>query len=65
MKYVLIWIVFGLSPGMPPTIAHKAFDSSVQCEQAKDVFLKQEQPPGRRGAAICLSELELLNYTRT
>ena len=64
MKYVLIFVLFTSVQNIPPVIGHHAFNSSQACEAAKEEVMKEELPQGIKGAAICISEQELMNYTR-
>jgi hypothetical protein len=65
MHYVLFFVLFTAQPNIDPIMGHKPFATSQQCEAAKEEVLKQPLPEGVRGAAICISDAELLNYTRT
>ena len=65
MKYVLFFVLYTMQPNINPIMGHRVFDTSMQCEAAKEHVLKQSLPNGVNGGAICISEAELLNYTRT
>jgi hypothetical protein len=65
MHYILFFVLYTASPNIPPVLGHKLYSSSEQCEQAKEIVLKQKMPDDVQGGAVCISEAELLHYTRT
>ena len=65
MHYVLIFVLYTSLSNINPILGHKVFNSSALCEAAKTELLSKELPKDVKGAAVCISEAELLNYTRT
>lgn len=64
MKYILFFVLYTIQPSIEPTMGHKVFNSSQECESAKMVMLKEHISTTTKSAAICVSEAELLYYTR-
>ena len=65
MKYILVFVLYTMVPNVAPVIGHKIFNDSNACEVAKQQVLQEHKTDPLRITAICLSEDELLNYTRT